>query len=305
MRVGTRGWGQGAAEPSTARIEHGGADGTVQPVASPTMASDFDTFEAVGWEATATGYDRYWRDLAGRLADPLLDAVGAGPGTRVLDVACGPGDVAGRAAARGARPIGVDIAEAMLAQARRHHPSVEFRHGDAHALPFPDGSFDAVVVSLGIPHFGRAEQAVTEFRRVLVPDGRVALITWDAPERARLVGVLVDAVRDVGVVAPATMPAGPDFFRYADPAAFEAVLAGAGFTGVEVQTLAFVRGIGSADELWDSLLGGTVRTAALVRGQPPEVEARIREAFDRRLDAHRAGSAFEVPASFRMATGQA
>jgi SAM-dependent methyltransferase len=269
------------------------------------VTTDFDAFEAAGWEVKAAGYDRYWRDLTGRLADPLLEAVGAGPGTRVLDVACGPGDVAGRAAARGALATGLDIAEAMLVQARRHHPSVEFNNGDAHALPFPDGDFDAVVASLAVPHFGRAEQAVAEFRRVLVPGGPVALTTWDAPDRARLVGVLVDAVREVGAVPPATVPPGPDFFRFADPAAFAAVLTGAGFTGVEVRTLAFVHDIGSADELWDGLLGGTVRTAALVGGQPPDVEARIRAVFDRRLDAYRAGSGFEVPVSFRMATGRA
>jgi len=273
-------------------------------VASLTVATDFDEFEAAGWEATAAGFDRYWRDLTGRLAAPLLDAVSAGPGSRVLDVACGPGDVAGQADARGALATGLDIAEAMLVQARRHHPSVMFRQGDAHALPFPDGAFDAVVASLAVPHFGRAEHAVAEFRRVLVVGGRVALTTWDTPERARLVGVLVDAVREVGVVALPAIPAGPDFFRFADPAEFETLLTGAGFTGVEVRTLAFVHGIGSSDELWNGLLRGTVRSAALVRGQAPEVEQRIRAAFDRRLDAYRAGSGFEVPVSFLMAKGR-
>lgn len=269
------------------------------------MATDFDTFEAAGWEATAASYDRYWRDLTRRLVAPLLDAVGAGPGSRVLDVACGPGDVAGHAAARGGRVTGLDIAEAMLAQARRHHPSVEFRRGDAHALPFLDGAFDAVVASLAVPHLGRAEQAAAEFRRVLVAGGRIALTTWDAPERARLVGVLVDAVREVGVAAPAAMPPGPDFFRFAEPSAFEALLHTAGFADVELRTVAFVHRIGNADELWDALLRGTVRTATLVRGQSPEVAARIRAVFDQRLEAYRAGAGFEVPVSFRLVSGLA
>jgi SAM-dependent methyltransferase len=268
------------------------------------VATDFDEFEAAGWEATAAGFDRYWRELTGRLVAPLLDAVDARPGSRVLDVACGPGDVAGQAAARGARATGLDIAEAMCVQARRHHPSVTFRQGDAHALPFPDGAFDAVVASLAVPHFGRPEHAVAEFRRVLASGGRVALTTWDAPERARLVGVLVDAVREVGVVALPEIPAGPDFFRFADPAAFEALVGGAGFTDVEVSTVAFVHDITTSDELWNGLLRGTVRSAALVRGQPADVENRIRAAFDRRLDDHRTGSGFAVPVSFLMATGR-
>jgi SAM-dependent methyltransferase len=81
-------------------------------------------------------------------------------------------------------------------------PRAEFREGDAQALPFPDRCFDAVVSNLGLPHFGRPEQAVAEFRRVLTDEGRLALTAWNFPARARLVGVLLDAAQEVGIASP-------------------------------------------------------------------------------------------------------
>ena len=112
----------------------------------------------------------------------------------MLDVATGPGYVAASAAERGAVTVGLDNSEAMLSLARRGHPEIEFRRGDVEALPFPDGSFDAVVGNFILLHLGRPEQAAAEFVRVLAPGGRVALTVWDLPEKARLLGVLVDAV---------------------------------------------------------------------------------------------------------------
>jgi ubiquinone/menaquinone biosynthesis C-methylase UbiE len=263
----------------------------------------FAAFEAAGWEARAAEYDHYWPGLTGRLSDPLLDAVGAGAHTRVLDVACGPGHLAGRAVARGASATGVDIAEAMVVLARQRHPGADFQQADAQSLPFPDGSFDAVVGNLAIPHLGSPEQAVAEFRRVLTGAGRLALSTWDRPDRARLVGVLLEAVREAGAAPPETVPAGPDFFRFADDAEFTALLTGQGFVDVEVRSVAFTHPVSSADELWEGLLRGTVRTAAVIHGQPEDVVQRIRAGFDRKLADYRSGQAYHLPVAYKLAVG--
>ena len=200
----------------------------------------FDRFEAVGWETTAAAYDHYWPRLTNRLNDHLLDAVGAGPHARLLDVACGPGYLAGQATDRAATVTGIDVAEAMVEIARRRYPRIEFRQADAQALPFPEASFHAIVGNLAIPHLARPERAAAEFHRVLASNGRLALTTWDLPDRARLVGVLLEAVREIEVIPPETVPAGPDFFRFADNAEFNALLAGQGFTEVEVRSIAFI-----------------------------------------------------------------
>lgn len=88
----------------------------------------------------------------------------------MLDVACGPGYAAGQAAARGATVIGIDFARAMVTEAHHNFPRVEFRQGDAHALPFDAGSFDAVICNFGVLHFAEPNTALAEAYRVLVMD---------------------------------------------------------------------------------------------------------------------------------------
>jgi hypothetical protein len=77
----------------------------------------------------------------------------------------------------------------------------------------------------------------------------LALSTWDVPERARLLGVLVDAVADVGAQAPSDLPAGPPFFRFADDIEFRHLLDNAGLVDVEVHTTTFVQLYANGDEL--------------------------------------------------------
>jgi SAM-dependent methyltransferase len=264
----------------------------------------FNAFEAAGWEEKAQAYDRSFRSLTSRLAEPLLDAASVTNGTRVLDIATGPGYVAGRAAARGAEVVGADVAESMIVLARRLQPGVEFRQADAHALPFADASFDAVVGNFAILHLGCPEQAAAEFVRVLVPGGRVALTVWDAPDRARFLGVLLEAFAEAGATPPEGVPAGPDFFRFAQEGELDALLRDQGLENRIVETIEFTFSVASADEYWDGLLGGTVRVSALVLGQADDTQQRIREAFDRRMDEYRTTDGFELPVSVKLASGR-
>jgi SAM-dependent methyltransferase len=187
----------------------------------------FNAFEAAGWEARAEDYHRHLGSMTAPVIEPLLDAAGVDRGTRVLDVATGPGYAAAACAVRGARVIGVDVAGAMVSLARRLRPEIEFRQADAERLPFRDGEFDAVVANFLILHVGRPERVAAELARVLAPGGRLALSTWDVPARGRLVGVLADAVRQAGAAPPADLPPGPPLFRFADEAEFARLLTGA------------------------------------------------------------------------------
>jgi ubiquinone/menaquinone biosynthesis C-methylase UbiE len=100
------------------------------------------------------------------------------PGNKILDVACGTGVLA-REAARCVQPggmvTGLDRNEVMLTVARRVAPGIEWRQGRAEALPFPDGSFDAVVSQFGLMFFEDREGALREMWRVLKPGGRLAV----------------------------------------------------------------------------------------------------------------------------------
>jgi ubiquinone/menaquinone biosynthesis C-methylase UbiE len=119
---------------------------------------------------------------------PLLaQAAAIAPGQDVLDVACGTGVLAAEAARRvqpGGRVTGLDRNEAMLAVAKRKAPDLEWRQGQAEALPFADARFDAVVSQFGLMFFEDRVTALAEMWRVLKPGGRLAVAVWDALERA-------------------------------------------------------------------------------------------------------------------------
>lgn len=274
--------------------------------APPEVAIDaeaFNAFEAAGWERKASTYDHV-SGVTSRLVEPLLDAARVEQGTRVLDIGSGPGYAAAQAAGRGASVVGVDVATAMVQLARRLHPGLDFREADAEALPFEDGSFDAVVANFAILHLGRPERAVSEFVRVLRPGGRLALTAWDLPERARFLGVFLDAVARTGATPPADVPAGPPFFRFSVDEQFTALLRDRGLTDVEVNRIVFDHPVSTADELWNGLLAGTVRTSALILRQPEPTRQRIRAAFDGLVAEYRRGDHLELPVSVKLAAGE-
>lgn len=265
----------------------------------------FDSFEEAGWSTKdAAAYDSLLGRVTSRMADALLDAVGAGPGKRVLDVATGPGYVAATAAGRGADSVGLDFSETMLDYARSRAPSVEFVTGDATALPFPNESFDAVTGAFVLLHLGEPERAVAEATRVLRSAGRAAFTVWDEPSRGRWIGVIVDAVEAAGAQPPSDLPPGLPFFLYADETEFTGLLTEAGLVDVGVDTIGFTLQLDDADELWDGVVEGTVRLRASVLGQAEDVQRRIRAHFDELLETYRVADGFEVPVSVKLASGR-
>ena len=268
-----------------------------------TETDAFTAFERTGWERQAPTYDDVIGRVTRRLVGPLLDAAGVRQGSRVLDLATGPGYAAAEAAALGASVVGVDIAPAMVELARRLHPAIEFRVAQAEALPFEDEVFDAAVGNFVVPHLSRPERAVSELVRVLRGGGRLALTTWDQADRTRLLGVFLDAFAEAGAAPPPEIPAGPAFYQFADDEKFATLLGGCGLSGVEVTTVAFEHQIQSGAELWHGMLGGTVRTSAFFLGQPEQTREKIRTAFDRLVLDYRQGESFELPVSVKLASG--
>ena len=104
------------------------------------------------------------------------------PGMRVLDVACGTGNLAIPAAARGAKVTGLDLAPNLLEQARKRVGAagldVRFDEGDAEALPYADGTFDLVMSMFGAMFAPRPERVAAELARVTKPGGAIAMANW-------------------------------------------------------------------------------------------------------------------------------
>jgi hypothetical protein len=103
---------------------------------------------------------------------------------------------------------------------------------------------------------------------------------------------------------PAGIRQGPDCFRFSHDGAFAALLRGAGLGSVTVETIAFRYPLTSADRLWNGVLGGSVRMAALIRRQPVELQARIRAEFERLVAEYRVQDGLEIPVSVNLATGR-
>ncbi|MGH9242890.1 MAG: class I SAM-dependent methyltransferase [Acidimicrobiales bacterium] len=262
----------------------------------------FDAFESAGWEQAADAYEDFFGPITDRLIAPILDATGVTDSTRLLDVGCGPGHCVAAAAARGARPVGIDIAHAMVDRARDAHPDLEFHQGDAQRLPFPGATFDVVTANFAILHLGHPEQAVSEFARVLSLDGRVAITIWDQPEHARLFGWVLDACAAAGAEPVTDIPSGPPFFRFAAGDELATLLKSNGFEDPVVHTLTFTHRAPSTNAIWTGILDGSVRTAALVREQTAPVQKAIRHAFDEIVTSATVGTQIEIPFSVKLAT---
>jgi demethylmenaquinone methyltransferase/2-methoxy-6-polyprenyl-1,4-benzoquinol methylase len=132
--------------------------------------------------AMTAGLHHRWRSRAADLA-------GVGPGSRVLDVATGTGDLAielERRVGPGGEVVGSDFSEAMLARARVKAPQLRFEWGDALELPYGSASFDAATVGFGARNFSDLDRGLAEMARVVRPGGRVVVLEITTPTRPPL-----------------------------------------------------------------------------------------------------------------------
>ena len=134
-------------------------------------------------ETWATGdYAAIARDMFWEVGARIVDRVGVGPADRVVDIACGSGNAAIRAAEAGGEVVGVDLTPELFDAGRRLAAEagveVEWVEADAEALPFEDASFDVVLSTFGVMFAPRHEVAARELARVLRPGGRMGLCSW-------------------------------------------------------------------------------------------------------------------------------
>jgi SAM-dependent methyltransferase len=161
---------------------------------------DFESIkkaQRAGWE---TGdYPRVGNTLQ-IIAERLVEAADVRAGQRTLDVACGQGNAAIAAARRFAEATGVDYAVNLLAQGRERaaaeHLAVTFTEGDAEQLPFPDGSFDLTLSTVGVMFAPDHQRAADELARVTATGGKIALAGWTPS------GMIGQLFRTVGTWAP-------------------------------------------------------------------------------------------------------
>ena len=138
------------------------------------MAYDFDTivrdYDRLN-RVMSLGLDRWWRRRAVR-----------GLHGKVLDVACGTGDMVVELQKHGCNVTGVDLSEEMMAIARQKAPEATYMLADAEQLPFSDGTFDAVTCAFGVRNFVGLETCFAEVCRVLKPGGTMVILELATPD---------------------------------------------------------------------------------------------------------------------------
>jgi SAM-dependent methyltransferase len=126
-------------------------------------------------------YQRITETIAD-IHEAVVERLQPGPDEDMLDLACGTGAVAERAAQRGARVVGVDLAPALIetakARAGEQGLEIDYRVGDAENLDFPDASFDKVSSTCGIMFTPDHEAVARELARIVRPGGLIALANW-------------------------------------------------------------------------------------------------------------------------------
>jgi demethylmenaquinone methyltransferase / 2-methoxy-6-polyprenyl-1,4-benzoquinol methylase len=190
------------------------------------------------------GRDAAWKKRLVRMA-------GVRPGMRLLDVACGTGDITYALARNGARAVGLDVTPRMieLARAKRHGGGpVAFVVGDMMTLPFADASFDVVTTGYGIRNVPELEPALSEIGRVLRPGGLFLSLDFNRPENAIVRTIYVIYLHVVGGALGWVLHRDADTYRYI-PATI------ARYAGAR-RVVSLLRECGFASAEWRRVLGG-------------------------------------------------
>ena len=158
------------------------------------------------------GGDQRWKTR-------LIELAAIQPGQRVLDLACGTGDLAMAASAKGASAVvGLDLTQAMIGLARRRDATSSARVmwivGDMHALPVPSASFDVVTTGYGLRNVPDLTVALSEIHRTLRPGGIVCSLDFDRPESPWLRAVYLTYLDIVGATMGWVLHRDPDTYRY-------------------------------------------------------------------------------------------
>jgi len=240
---------------------------------------------ATGHRVDRSAYDGYVGRWSRLFVPAVVAAAEIADGHRVLDVAAGPGEAAATALPRvGASGlvVGADISREMLRAATARFEGRRFRAvvTDGQVLPFPDGTFDALICQLGLMFFPDPARGLEEFHRVLRPGQRAALCVISTPERAPMWGALADAV---SVYLPDQRDVLYLSFALSDALRLEQLMTRAGFRDVSVRRETRTDGFDSFEHYWSPIEEGPGSLPQAYLALPEPTRHAVRDQVRRRL----------------------
>jgi enediyne biosynthesis protein CalE5 len=258
---------------------------------------------AGGWEK----WDRFFDEQMAFLNHRLVADARLRFGMRVLDLGSGTGYPAllgAQTVGPSGSVIGIDLAEQMLAVARRKATAsglanVTFCTGDVTALPFEASSFDAVTSRFCLMFLPEIPKAAAEIARVLKPGGWVATAVWSAPEKNPSIGLSMEAIKKV-VELPPPDPTAPGIFRLAKPDDLAGMLHQAGLVDVTDQEFLAEWSYASAEEYYTSLLEIAAPIQNLMaKLSAPQVQE-VRRLITQAATQYQRGNRITFPLAVRM-----
>ena len=258
---------------------------------------------AGGWEK----WDRFFDEQMAFLNHRLVADARLRSGMQVLDLGSGTGYPAllgAQTVGPSGRMIGVDLAEQMLAVARRKATAlglenVTFRTGDATSLPFEANSFDAVTSRFCLMFLPEIPKAGAEIVRVLKPGGWVAAAVWSAPEKNPSIGLSMEAIKKV-VELPPPDPTAPGIFRLATPGDLAGMMQQAGLIDVAEQEFLAEWSYASADEYYTSLMEIAAPVQNLMARLSAAQIQEVRRLITQAATLYQRGNRITFPIAVRM-----
>jgi ubiquinone/menaquinone biosynthesis C-methylase UbiE len=268
------------------------------------------------WEESASGWvarQETLREISAPVSHWMIDAVDPQPGQRVLELCAGLGET-GFLAAELVAPVGgvitSDQADAMLDGARKRAnelglTNVEFQVLNAEWIDLPVASVDIVLCRWGYMLMVDPSAALKETRRVLRPEGHVALAVWDSLERNPWALYPTMELIERGLTEPPP-PGAPGPFALGDKLRVRELLEQAGFQEVWVQRLDLTQKVASFEEFWDTTLDLSRNFHDAVLSRPEAEIADIRASLAKRLaEFTAADGSLEIPMSTFAGVGTA
>jgi ubiquinone/menaquinone biosynthesis C-methylase UbiE len=261
--------------------------------------------EELSYRAEAAAeYDRAFAHVSTHFVPSLLRAVRLAPGMRVLDIATGTG-LAAEPALAVVGPAGhvtaADVSPSMIERARARFgnaPNASVSVEDGQALSFADGSFDAVLCSLGLMFFPDPARGLSEFRRVLRPGRRAAVSVQTVPDRSYNGQINVIVARHVPSLAEATSRT----FALGGAARLQLLFSEAGFVDIETHTEKHTFRIPSFDAYYGPFERGGASTGQALAALPDDIRHAVREEV--RRDLGNTDGPVEVHMEIRVASGR-